>query len=69
MKDYTEEDMIKEFKSVDNVPWNYISSVKKLSENFIRKFKDKLNLYYVLRYQTISDKFRKELNEAYKAKR
>ena len=38
-----------------------ISRYQKLSENFIREFKDKVNWEYISKYQTLSEDFKKEL--------
>ena len=48
--------------------WLMISRYQKLSENFIREFKDKVNWEYISKYQTLSEDFKKELFQSYKEK-
>jgi hypothetical protein len=43
-----------------------ISRYQKLSENFIRKFKNNVNWEYISKYQTLSKDFKKELFQYYK---
>jgi len=43
--------------------WDSISIYGKLSENFIREFKNKLNWYYISIYQTLSENFIREMQD------
>ena len=44
----------------NNVNWPSISFYYKLSENFIREFKDKVNWSGISYYQKLSENFKKE---------
>lgn len=44
------------------VNWNNISKYQKLSERFIEKYKDKLNLKHILEYQELTEDFKNKLN-------
>jgi len=37
--------ILKNYKSIEDIDWNYISIYLKLSENFIREFKDVKIIY------------------------
>ena len=37
--------------------WGYISSRQKLSESFIREFRDKVNWWNISMYQNLSEEF------------
>lgn len=43
------------------VDWNFISMNQKLSDDFIREFRNKLNLKFMLKWNYISQKFYNEL--------
>ena len=40
-----------------------ISSYQKLSEEFIREFKDKVDWLYICRFQKLSEEFKKEFKK------
>jgi len=55
---------IEEF--IDNLcgtNWEYISSYHKLSENFIKEFKDKVDWGYISRFQKLSENFVREFKD------
>ena len=47
--------------------WNDYPFYKdnKLSEDFIREFQDKINWWYVSKYQKLSEEFKEEFKEVY----
>jgi len=47
----------------EDINWNYISSDQKLSEEFIREFKDKVYWYSISRYQKLSEEFIREFKD------
>ena len=57
-------DKIQEYKDLDSqVDWYYISAYQKLSEDFIREFKDKVNWSNISVNQTISEDFIREFKD------
>lgn len=50
----------------DFVDWYYISRYQTLSENFIRKYKDKVNWKYILLNQKLSEEFKNEFKDKIK---
>ena len=51
--------------SLDEVNWSNISRHKKLSEEFIREFQDKINWYFISsRYQKLSEEFIREFQSS-----
>ena len=46
-----------------NVNWPSISFYYKLSENFIREFKDKVDWYYISAHQKLSENFIREFQD------
>jgi len=60
----TKEDMIKKYGSnPDKWNWAYISYSYKLSEEFIREFKDKVCWYDISGYQKLSEDFIREFKD------
>ena len=55
--------LLKFIQTNKNVNWSSISYNYKLSENFIQEFQDKVNLYYILAWQKLSEKFKHKLND------
>jgi len=53
----------KEKNDISNIDWVYISRYQKLSEDFIREFKDKLDWNYISRCQKLSDDFIREFKD------
>ena len=51
------------YTSLDSVKWTYISIYQKLSENFIREFKDKVDWYNIFTCQNLSKEFCKEFQD------
>ena len=51
------------YKSMEVVQWKYISHYRKLSEDFIRKFKDDVDWYRISRYQKLSEDFIREFKD------
>ena len=47
----------------DEKYWDYISLFQKLSEDFIREFKDRVNWIYISYYQTLSEYFIREFKD------
>jgi len=58
--DFLNKELGTEYKSFDDVDWNLISLRYKLSEDFIREFKDKFNWVYISKYQKLSEDFIRE---------
>ena len=55
-----------ELKEKKIINWNEISKYKKLNEDFIREFKDKVNWYNISQFQTLNEDFIREFqNEVY----
>ena len=50
-------------KDLTDVDWYNISYYQKLSEEFIRKFKDKVNWYSINYYQKLSEEFIREFKD------
>ena len=48
------------YKSMVEVDWYRISSCQKLSESFIREFKDEVKWFYISEYQQLSESFIRE---------
>ena len=48
-------------KNPHSVHWYYISKSQKLSEDFIREFKDYVNWYCISAYQKLSEDFIRNL--------
>ncbi len=61
--DYLNKELGADYQSLDNVDWDYILICHKLSENFIREFKDKVNWYYVSSCQKLSENFIREFGD------
>ena len=51
---------MKQLQLEDKHHWNYISQYQKLSEGFIREFKNRVNWSYISKYQKLSQKFIRE---------
>jgi len=49
-------------KYLDSLNWQYIST-RKLSEEFIREFADKVIWYYISQYQILSEDFIREFKD------
>ena len=58
----TFEDFVREHKDW-NHNWNNISKNSKLTEEFIKEFKDKLNWNKISQYQKLSEKFIEEMKD------
>ena len=50
-------------ENINNVNWDYISFSQKLSEDFIREFKDKVDWDYISYYQKLSQDFIREFKD------
>jgi len=50
-------------ENIDRTDWDHIIIVLKPTELFIREFRNKLNWYYVSKYQILSEAFIDEFNE------
>ena len=46
-----------EIIDLENVDWNYISAYQKLTEDFIREFKDYVDWYWISKNQKLSENF------------
>ena len=57
-----EEKELRELIKEEDVSWSHISIYQKLSEKFIREFKDKVSWDWISKYQKLSEKFIKEFN-------
>ena len=57
---------LKENKYID---WFWISEYQKLSEDFIREFKDKVNWYWISEKQKLSEDFIREFKETFEQAR
>ena len=55
--------ILKNYKSIEDIDWNYISIYLKLSENFIREFKDKVDWKWISIRQEFSYSFICEFRE------
>ena len=59
--------LLKFIQTNNNVNWDEISINQKLSESFIKKFKDKVNWDLISKYQNLSEnfikKFKHKLND------
>jgi len=51
------------YKNINEIDWNCISHYQKLSEDFIREYKDKVNWVYISHYQQLSEDFIKEFKD------
>ena len=60
--EFLNKELYDNYESLDNVDWDYISCYQKLSENFIKEFKDKIysNLGSISKYQKLSENFIRE---------
>ena len=54
---YLNEELNTDYTSLDEVNWDKISAYQKLSEDFIREFKDKVNWDKISQYQKLSESF------------
>jgi hypothetical protein len=52
-----------EYKSLVSINWIYVSKCEKLSEDFIREFKDCVDWFYISRYQVLSESFMREFKD------
>jgi hypothetical protein len=62
-KKYSEEEIRKVINKLDYYDWYYISINQKLSENFIREFKNKINWINISRYQKLSEDFIRDFQD------
>ena len=51
------------YDNIPNINWSKISTDYKLSENFIREFKDKVDWVYISKHQILSENFIKEFED------
>jgi hypothetical protein len=51
------------YKSMEEVDWDYISVYKKLTEDFIREFKNNVDWCFISINQTLSEKFIREFKD------
>jgi len=58
-----EEKKLRKIIKNSNTDWTSISHYYKLSEKFIREFKDKVDWYYISEYQKLSEKFIREFKD------
>ena len=56
-------DLIGEKIKIYDLDWIYISYHQKLSEGFIREFKDKVDWKYISRFQELSEEFIREFKD------
>lgn len=61
--DYLNKQLGTSYESLYNVCWNYISSCHKLSEDFIREFKDDVVWTYISSCQKLSEDFIREFGD------
>lgn len=64
-RSYNDEEIRKEIteKGIDKVDWLEISIERKLSESFIREYKDYVNWHFISLYQTLSENFVEEFKD------
>ena len=55
--------MIDNLEINENTNWEEISKIKELSEDFIRKYQDKVDWYYISGYQKLSEDFIREFKD------
>ncbi len=58
--EFLNKELYANYESLDNVDWDYISCYQKLSEDFIREFKDKIVWYWISKNQKLSEDFIRE---------
>ena len=52
------------YQSVEEIDWEKVSRYQKLSENFIREFKDSVNWYWISRRQSLTENFIREFKDS-----
>ena len=64
--DFLNKELNRNYKSIDKVNWDYISIYQKLSEDFIREFKNNVDWYRISFNQKLSEDFIREFqNKVY----
>ena len=61
--DYLNKQLGTSYESLDNVDWYCVSAYNRLSEDFIREFKDRVYWYYVSAAQKLSEGFIREFSD------
>ena len=61
--DYLDKQLGTSYESLDNVDWYCVSAYNRLSEDFIREFKDRVYWYYVSATQKLSEGFIREFSD------
>ena len=60
---YLNKELGTSYKLLKEIDWYYISEYQKLSEDFIREFKDKVDWYYISQSQQLSEDFIREFKD------
>ena len=63
MYNYIEKNIIQTIEQGHVINWSCVSLDGNLSEDFIRKFQDKVNWTYITRYQKLSESFIEEFQD------